>query len=543
MSSDFSKVGGHENAADKDWDVVVVGAGHNSLIAAAYIASAGKKVLVLERQSYAGGGVVSMEMSEPGYWSERHAALHFHILANPLITNDELGLQSTYGLHYIPLEVPYAVVLQNDCLVFYQDRRRTMEGIAKYSPEDAKSYDRFMDLAVEVTELLVPFMYEPPREFSEQIAGSRVAEIIVETAKKSSYDLVQHWFKNEVVQLALTRYVSETQLAHPLKPATALFCFILMGMLEKWGTSVPRGGGTAFTESILRCIRAHGGEIRLSTEVTKIVTAGGKATGVRTRSGDIDAKEAVIGSIHPHLLGRFVDGLDPDMLKAASKTTSADYTGFVIHASLKEPLRMKAGPMADLAVMNTICAPSMSELLENYDDLDRGKLPRSAHFGASCPSQVDQTRAPPGKAVLHFFCMTKYDISGGSQKWDELKDTYAHEIFRQLQPYTENLTPDIISSYHVVTPLDHERDSPSFQRGDITGIGQTFDQTGVNRPIPSLAQYRVPGVKGLYLAGPCMHPGGGVWGGGRPVAKRVLGDLGVDFDAKFASKSALRTKL
>lgn len=487
MSSDFSKIGGPISASNEEWDVVVVGAGHNSLVAAAYVAAAGKKVLVLERQSYAGGGVVSMEMSEPGYWSERHAALHFHILANPLITDDELGLQSTYGLEYMPLEIPYAVVLEDACLPFYQDRRRTIEEIAKFSPEDAASYDKFMDLAVEVTEQLVPFMYEPPREFAEQIAGSRVANVILETAPKSSYDLVSSWFKNEIVQLALTRYVSETQLAHPLKPGTALFAFILFGMLEKWGTSLPRGGGSTFTNAVLGCIKAHGGEIRLDTEVTKIVVTDGKATGVRTRGGDINAKEAVIASIHPHLLGRFIDTLDPAIVEAGKKTTNADYTGFVVHAVLKEPLQMKAGPLADLAVMNTICAPSMKQLLENYDALDNGDLPSSAHFGASCPSSIDETRAPPGRAVLHFFCMTKYDIRGGASKWDELKDVYAQEIFKQLQPYTKNLTPDIISSYHVVTPLDHERDSPSFQRGDITGIGQTFDQTGVNRPIPALA--------------------------------------------------------
>lgn len=540
MSFDFSKVGKLTDDPNEDWDVVVIGAGHNSLLTAAYIASVDKKVLVLERQSYAGGGVASLEMSEKGYHSERHAALHFHILGNPLITHDELGLFSTYGLEYIPLEVPYAVVLENDCLAFYQNRKRTMEGIARFSAEDAKAYDKFMDLSVRVTELLVPYMYEPPRPFEEQIAGSPLAGIIAETAPKSSHELIQSWFKHDVVQLALVRFVSETQLAHPFKPGTALFAFILMGMLEKWGCCVPRGGGTAFTDSIIRCIKAHGGEVRTSTEVTKVVVTDGRATGVRTRLGEIKAKEAVIGSIHPHLLGRFIEELDPDIVAAAARTKTADYTGFVVHAVLKEPLRMKAGPVADKAVMNTICAPSMAELVANYGYLERGQLPPSAHFGASCPSQIDPSRAPEGKAVLHFFCMTKYDILDGAHRWEEMKDKYAEEIFRQLQPYTLNLTPELISSYHIVTPLDHERDSPSFQHGDITGIGQTFDQTGVNRPIPALAQYRVPGIKGMYLVGPCMHPGGGVWGGGRPVAKRVLEDLGVDLDLVFAKKPALQ---
>jgi len=544
MTFDISKLG-KLTASDENWDVVVVGAGHNSLIAAAYIASAGKKVLVLERNSYAGGGVASMEMSEPGFWSERHAALHFHILANPLITNDELKLQSRYGLEYIPLEIPYAVVLENDCLPFYQDRARTQAGIAKFSEEDAASYGKFMDLAVQVTDLLVPSMYEPPREFSELIAGSPLAGMIAETAEMSSYALITSYFKHDIVQLALARFVSETQLAHPHKPGTALFCFILMGMLEKWGCCVPRGGGSNFTGSLVKCIREHGGDVRVNSEVVKIAVTDGRATGVRTRAGEIRAREAVIGCIHPHLLDRFVDGLDPAIVEAAKKTTHADYTGFVIHAALKEPLRMKAGPTADMAVMNTICAPSLKDMLDSYGDVDQGILPKHAHFGASCTTAVDPTRAPAGKAVLHFFCMTKYDIKGGAKRWEEVKDEYAKEIFSQLQPYTHNLTPELISSYHVVTPLDHERDSPSFQHGDITALGQTFDQTSVNRPTRALAQYRVPGVKGLYLAGPFMHPGGGVWGGGRPVAMRVLEDLGIDFDAKFVhpNKQTLRARM
>jgi phytoene dehydrogenase-like protein len=100
-----------------------------------------------------------------------------------------------------------------------------------------------------------------------------------------------------------------------------------------------------------------------------------------------------------------------------------------------------------------------------------------------------------------------------------------------LSGYLVDFTPEQVREYHVVTPKDHQDDTPSFQGGDICGLSMSSDQMGPLRPTPELAQYRVPGVKGLYLAGPFMHPGGGVWGGGRPVAMRVMEDMGIDFDA------------
>ncbi|KAH9207577.1 hypothetical protein DL95DRAFT_313414 [Leptodontidium sp. 2 PMI_412] len=538
MSSDFSKLGAYTNSSDENWDIVTIGAGHNSLIASAYLAMAGKKVLVLERNRYAGGGVASMEMSEPGFHSERHAALHHLILANPLMINDELGLKSRFGLKYLQLDVPYGVVFDSGCLALYQDRKRTMEGIAKFSKEDAEAYDRFMDIAIQVTDVLIPSMFEPPRDLSEDIVKSPVANFIAEASQKSSYDVIRSWFKHDVVQLALVRLASEVQLAHPRRSETGLICYTVPGMLEKYGMAIPQGGGAAFTDSVIRCIMAYGGDVRLNTEATKVVVEDGRATAVLTRSGEIKAKEAIIGSIHPHLLPRFVDTLEPKIAEDARNTKHSDYTGFVIHAALKEPLKFKAGPTADSTVMNTICAPNMATLLENYDYLEKGILPKHAHFGASCTSQVDRSRAPAGKATLHLFCMTRYKILEGQHKWDEIKDSYTKEIFRQLQPYTLNLTPDLITSYHVVTPLDHERDTPSFQAGDICGLAHFHGQMGLGRPTPELAQYRVPGAKGLYLAGPFMHPGGGVWGGGRPVARRVLEDLDIDFDALFVNGTA-----
>jgi phytoene dehydrogenase-like protein len=142
---------------DADADFIVVGADHNSLVAAGYLAAAGKRVLVLERNSYSGGGVASAELAEPGFLDERHSLLHVRILANPLITKDELGLQSRYGLEYIPLDKPHSAVFEDGSYIpICRDRSATLARIEQFSTRDAEAYDRFMALAVEITDLLNP---------------------------------------------------------------------------------------------------------------------------------------------------------------------------------------------------------------------------------------------------------------------------------------------------------------------------------------------------------------------------------------------------
>ncbi|WYZ43893.1 hypothetical protein EsH8_VII_000329 [Colletotrichum jinshuiense] len=539
MDANFTKLGRLTSETQgQNWDIIVIGSGHNGLTAAAYLAAAGKKVLVLERASYPGGGVASLQMAEPGFISERHSAIHQMILANPMITNDELGLQSRYGLKYKQLEPCYAIVMRDRVIPIYRERRRTMEAIKEFSPQDAESYNKFVGISRQITELLMPSMFEPPRDISAEIESSPLAKEIAIGTASSSLDLIQRFFKHEALQVALLRFVTEIQLAHPQTKGTGLMVYLAFGLLDIYGLCVPEGAGSAFTDSVIRCIEDYGGEVKLGMEVVKVVTENGRAVGVRTRFGELRAKEAVIGQIHPHNLGHLVDGLNQSITNSAIDTRVSEFSLFAIHAALDRPLKFKAGPIADKAVMNTCCSGNLKELIQSYDEMANGLLPSNIMIGASCVSSADPTRCPPGKSLLHCVVMCKAEpADGGWNAWDKLKDDWVQKIFAYFSTYLENFTPDIIRSYHVVAPPDHQSDSPSFQRGDICGLSMAADQMGVNRPTRALAQYRVPGVQGLYLAGPFMHPGGGVWGGGRPVAKRVLEDLGVDFDKRFTHET------
>jgi phytoene dehydrogenase-like protein len=340
-------------------------------------------------------------------------------------------------------------------------------------------------------------------------------------------DVLGEWFSDERVLITLSRFASELSLAHPQDLNTGLVAYLAPGLTERYGMALPRGGGSAFTRACVRCITDLGGEVRTLVDVRKVITENGRAVGVRTGSGEeLRAADAVLASIHPHRLSRFVDGLDPAVARAASRTRLAPYTAFVVHASLDEHLHFKAGAEVDGIVWNTLSASSLGTMNEAFDELRRGRLPAVPLLEAGCPSVADESRAPAGKAVLHMLCLSVHNLAdGGPRRWNQLKDSVADALLERLSQFTTNFTRESVRARGLVTPLDHELNTPTFKGGDYTGIASVSHQMGGLRPTKELSQYVVPGVHGLYLTGAFMHPGGGVTGGGRATAIRILEDL------------------
>lgn len=519
------------------YDVVAMGAGHNGLVAAAYLAKAGKKVLVLERQHWPGGGVVTREINTPGYKHDTHSIAHVIIQANPMITEDELGLMSKFGLEYRVSDKPAVSIFPgNETLITYRDIDRTCAGIAKFSQRDAEAYRRFANQSMAMLPMFVAGMFSPPVPFGPFMAtldSSEEGREIVTTMGRSALEVVNGLFEDDRVKMHLLKLISEhSQLPDDL--GTGLEVFLMPGFMHGYGVGVPVGGSGKLTEALVKCIEANGGEVRCNAEVTKIKVSGGKASGVVLSDGEeFDARDAVIGSMHPHLLGKFVDGIAEPVLRHARQVTLAHFTLFCSWYDLKKRTEFRAGDeIAASPFIEMLTSDRMSDFLDDFAALRRRRLPERPLLTGVDQTHADPTRAPEGGGTLYSTVMVPYEIEGkGAAYWNEIKEAEADKHLRYYRNYISNLTDDNILMRSSASPLEVESSSPnSFVRACIGGCASFHYQTGSHRPNADLGQYTVPGIDGLYLVGPALHPGGGVMGGGRATAVKMFDDLGIDFD-------------
>ncbi len=514
------------------YDVVAVGSGHNGLVAAAYLAVGGKRVVVLERNAWFGGGVVTRELTVPGFRHDQHSMTHIFIQGNPLLLNDEIGLKSRYGLRYVFPDVPMRSLFEDGTsLAMYRDRERTRAQIAKFSKRDADSYTRLADQAATWLPMIASTLYSAPIPMGASAAmmdQSREGREIWRISQMSTHDMLCSYFENDRVRMHFARIAGEN-LVSPDEKSTALGVFVFVGFLEAYGFGVPVGGSGQLTNSLIACIRDHGGEVLSEVDVERVLVRDGRATGVRTKDGrEFVAKDAVIGAIHPHYLGSMVEGIDPVVARDAADTEISSNACITIHAALKSPAKAQSGEPLD-AVMTELLPNEYERLRRSFDDLRYGQFSSYPLIGLGSLSQFDASRVPPGCATLHVWDYVPYERADG-RSWDDSKRDYAERMLQHMGKFLVGVQPDNIIAYHCDSPLDMERTSPSFKRGDLHGISTSSYQQGAHRPTPELGQYTVPGTDRLYLVGPFQHPGGGVFGAGRATAMKVCEDLGLNFD-------------
>lgn len=520
------------------YDIVAMGAGHNGLVAAAYLAKAGKKVLVLERKPYPGGGVSTQQLNTPGYWHDEHSSVHIMIQGNPMIRQDELGLIAKHGLKYHYSPVPHATLFPDQSVLYtYKDVDKTCESFAKVSKKDAETYRQFVKMSSDILKVFMPGLYSPPPPLGELVAmldRTDEGRLMLEYMTRDCLSLVNDLYESDKVKIHLLRLVSEN-LQHPNELGTGMGVLLMPGIIHTYGVSQPIGGSGKLTESLVRCIESMGGEVRCNAEVAQILTSGGRATGVRMTDGEqILAKDAVIGAIHPHVVRKFVDGVPEPVLKKAERTQLAPFSIMVSHYDLKENAQYYADDQVGYATMLEFMATdNLNEMLADFDDLKRGLITERRLCAGGDESIGDKTRVPAGAGMFHGITFAPYKVTDkrwSGQHWDEFKEEIGDLSLAHYRKFVKNLTADNIIARKIVSPVDLERSSPnSMMRGDLHGVAPYFHMSAGARPTQDLGQYTVPGVERLYLAGPFQHPGGGVYGAGRATAIKMFEELGMDF--------------
>jgi phytoene dehydrogenase-like protein len=513
-----------------DVDVVVAGAGHNSLIAAAYLTRAGYRCRVLDARPVPGGGVASEESLLPGYRLDSCSTGHTLIQQNPLLVDDELGLISQHGLTYLqPDPVAHVVFPDNESLTMWLDVERTCSEIARFSRADAEAYRRLLAEYDAVKDAFTRYRFTPVGfgpSLEEMLAARPGGGRWLRRAALSAWDVVRHTFSSRHVQAFMLWMAFQT--AQPVDSAGSgpLAYSIIFGRQRRSWT-IPRGGSGELVRALVEVIVEGGGEVLCGRRVISLVLEGGRCAGAQTADGERHlASEAVLSTVHvKDLVGMAPPEAWGDDFLYGVDTYDAGVSAFAAHYLTTEPPRYRAG----LTAVSAGVAGWPEQIVRMGRDVKEGRLVRDgAWLLFPTPTVEDPSRAPAGRHTVKLLGMQPYDPGGGPAAWEELRDEIAGVHLGHLRRAAPNLTDEKILAQLIVAPTDLERANPHMWRGTFHGGDRSLAHSGALRPVPGWAQHRMP-IPGLYQTGGTTHPGGSVTGApGRNAAIVMLSDLGHD---------------
>ncbi len=533
------------------YDVVIIGAGHNGLVCAAYLLKAGYSVLLLEKRSVPGGAATteeSLPKEAPGFKFNLCAIDHEFIHLGPVV--QELELEK-YGLEYLECD-PVVFCPHPDGKYFlgHKSLEKTCAEIARYSDRDAKKYAEYTDFWQRALGAMTPMFNAPPKSIIE-IAGNydikKLKDLFsvigapnktldfIRTMLNSAEDVLNEWFDSEFLKAPLARLAAELG-APPSQKALAIGS-IMMAMRHDPGMARPRGGTGALVQALVNLVKSKGGTILTEQHVEKILVDDGRAVGVRVAGGteyrahkgvisNIDAKRVFLQLID----SSDVNDADPNLHERLERRiVNNNETILKIDLALNEPLRFEHHEHKDEYLIGSVLiADSVRHVEIAHSDCSIGKIPDSdPSMYLVMPTMLDPSMAPAGKHTVWIEFFAPYQIAGaegtglkGTGWTDELKNKVADRVIDKLANYSPNVKNSLIAR-RVESPAELGERLGAY-KGNYYHIDMTLDQMVFFRPLPELANYKTP-INGLFLTGAGTHPGGSISGmPGRNCARVFL---------------------
>jgi len=520
-----------------NYNAIVIGGGHNGLTAAAYLARAGRKVLVLERRHLVGGAAVTEEV----FAGFRFSVCSYVVsLLRPEIIRD-LDLPR-HGLEILPLDGTFTPMPNGDYLWRVNDHAKTQREIRRHSKLDAEAYDEYGKAMVEMARFVKPILdmtppdpltLDPRQLMKVLFLGRRFRNLAdadrynqVQLMTMSASDFLDQWFETDVLKATMAASGIIGTFLGVRSPGTA---YVLLhhymgeidGAFRSWGFA--RGGTGAISNAIASAAQEAGVEIRTEASVAHIKIRGGDATGVVLANGDELSADLVVSSVDPHLTFlKFIDAneLPGDFLEDVRRYKFRGSSGKVNLALDALPdFTCRPGPGPHLRGAISI-SPSIDYMERAYDQAKYGEFSRRPYIDMVIPTLTDPSVAPPGKHILSCFVQyAPYKLKAGT--WDDQREAFGDTVIDTIAEHAPNIR-DIILHRQVLTPLDLERDF-GLTEGNIFQGELTLEQLFFARPVPGWAQYNTP-IRNLWMCGSATHPGGGIMGApGRNAALRILG--------------------
>lgn len=523
---------------DPKYDIIVIGGGHNGLVNAAYLARAGKKVLVLERRHVLGGAAVTEEVF-PGF--KFSVASYVVSLLRPELIRD-LDLPR-HGLEILPLDGTFTPMLDGNYLWRADDAAETRRQIARHSKLDAEAYTEYGKAMGDMGRFVKPILsMTPPDPSSLNLQGLRDLLFMgrrfrrlsaqdkynqVQLMTMSAVDFLDGWFETDVLKATMAASGVIGTFQGVRSPGTA---YVLLhhymgeidGAFRAWG--LPRGGTGAISNAIADAAREAGAQIRTEAGIERILVQNGRATGVVLDNGDEISAHVVSSSVDPrltfmkmvgreHLPDDFVDDIERYKFRGSSGKVNLALDGL-------PNFRALPGEGSHLRGAISI-SPSVEYMERAYDDAKYGQFSRRPYIDCVIPTLTDPSMAPPGKHVMSCFVQyAPYHLKDGN--WDDQKDAFGDTVIDTLAEHAPNIR-DLILHRQVLTPLDLERDF-GLTEGNIFQGELSLEQLFFLRPVPGWADYRTP-IGNLYMCGSATHPGGGIMGApGLNAARKILND-------------------